>query len=99
MDDKKEKEFIEFCKTKLWGLHTEEVQWQKKYKKELDEFRAKQAEIIKTKEDKWALEQIHIWTQQLGKIIFISAILKEFFDSPEIPDKVWKERKVKPSDW
>jgi len=73
------KELIKYCETKLWNLHKEEQHWRKDNQKELKRLQRKSFG----------------WTQQIGKMIFISAILREFFDRPKVPNKVWKERRWK----
>lgn len=74
-----------FLEEKLWNLHIEETQWKDRNKKEL-----KRKNINKD-----LTQQANSWTQQLGKIIFISGILETFWGKNKIKNKVWKERKWK----
>lgn len=78
-DTKFEKELIKHLETKLLGLHNEEMDWRKAYQRKYNRLQREKMG----------------WTQQIGKIIFISDILREFFNKPEVPDQVWKERKWK----
>ncbi len=77
-----------WAEEKLWNLHKEETEWQKENKKEIEKIKKPK----RTKREQELIDGIHKWNQQVGKIIFISGVLKEFYGDNTLVDAVWDER-------
>ncbi len=90
-------ELVEFLEEKLWNLHNEEKEFREKnYPLAIKEYLDYCNRYVPSEEAKKELEdvqkQVKKWTQQRGKITFISYLLAERLKRPEIPNKVREER-------
>ena len=79
-----------YLEEKLDRLDFEESLFKTKNKKQILKVNKKILSL--TEQDQKTYQELWGWNQQVGKMIFISGILKEFYGGSKVKDRVWKKR-------